>query len=65
MIGFWEIAFLVLLVILIIFIPSKLPEIMRNLAKAIKEFKSVMKETEEVSTEVKKSLSTKSEKKEE
>ena len=52
MIGFWEIAFLVILVVLVLFIPTKLPEIMRNIARAIKEFRTVMKETEEAGEEL-------------
>ncbi len=54
MIGFWEIAFLVILVVLVLFIPTKLPEIMRNIARAIKEFRAVMKETEEAGEELSK-----------
>ena len=65
MIGFWEVVFLIVLIVLILVVPSRLPEIMRDLGKAIKEFKAAMRETEEATTEVKKSLSNISLKEEE
>ncbi|MCS7111979.1 MAG: twin-arginine translocase TatA/TatE family subunit [Ignisphaera sp.] len=55
-IGFWEIAFLIILIVLILIVPSRLPQIMRDLGKAIKEFRRAMQETEETTEEVKKSL---------
>ena len=63
-IGFWEVAFLIILIVLILVVPSKLPQIMRDLGKAIREFRKALQETEETASEVKKSLSVE-EKKEE
>ncbi len=57
-IGFWEVAFLVILIILILIVPSRLPQIMRDLGKAIREFRKAMQETEEAAKEVKKGLET-------
>ncbi|MCS7128921.1 MAG: twin-arginine translocase TatA/TatE family subunit [Sulfolobales archaeon] len=57
MIGFWEVAFLVILIVLILIVPSKLPQIMRDLGKAIREFREAMKETGKTTEDVKKSLS--------
>jgi TatA/E family protein of Tat protein translocase len=56
-IGFWEVVFLVILVILILVVPSRLPQIMRDLGRAIREFKKALQETEEVAPEVKKTFS--------
>lgn len=55
-IGFWEVAFLIILIVLILVVPSKLPQIMRDLGRAIKEFRKALQETEEAAIEVKKSL---------
>jgi len=52
MIGFWEVLFLIVIVVLLLFVPSKLPEIMRNLGKAIKEFRKAMKEVPEPTKEI-------------
>lgn len=57
MIGFWEVAFLIILIVLILIVPSKLPQIMRDLGKAIREFREAMKETGKATEDVKKSLS--------
>lgn len=57
MIGFWEVAFLVILIVLILIVPSKLPQIMRDLGKAIREFREAMKETGKTTEDVKKGLS--------
>lgn len=56
-IGFWEVAFLIILIVLILVVPSKLPQIMRDLGKAIREFRKALQETEETASEVKKGLS--------
>ncbi|GEM_PF-1391910 len=56
-IGFWEVAFLIVLIVLILVIPSKLPQILRDLGRAIREFRKALQEAEEAASEVKKSLS--------
>lgn len=63
-IGFWEIAFLIILIVLILIIPSRLPQIMRDLGRAIKEFRRAMQETEETTEEVRRSLKTEQKKEE-
>jgi|UniRef100_A0A7J3Z5B6 Sec-independent protein secretion pathway components len=64
-IGFWEVAFLIILIVLILVIPSKLPQILKDLGRAIREFRKALQETEEAASEVKKSLSPEESKEEE
>jgi sec-independent protein translocase protein TatA len=64
-IGFWEVAFLIILIVLILVIPSKLPQILKDLGRAIREFRKASQETEEAASEVKKSLSPEESKEEE
>ena len=53
--GFWEIA-LIVLVILLLFGGKKIPELMRGLGKGIKSFKEGMKEVEGEMKEIKKEI---------
>ena len=53
--GFWEIA-LIVLVVLLLFGGKKIPELMRGLGKGVKSFKEGMKDVEEDVKEIKKDI---------
>ena len=53
--GFWEIA-LIVLVVLLLFGGKKIPELMRGLGKVVKSFKEGMKDVEEDVKEIKKDI---------
>ena len=53
--GFWEIALIVLAIILL-FGGKKIPELMRGLGKGVKSFKEGMKDVEEDVKEIKKDI---------
>lgn len=53
--GFWEIA-LIVLVIILLFGGKKIPELMRGLGKGIKSFKEGMKDIEEEVKDIKKDI---------
>ena len=53
--GFWEIA-LIVLVILLLFGGKKIPELMRGLGKGVKSFKEGMKDVEAEVNEIKKDV---------
>jgi sec-independent protein translocase protein TatA len=53
--GFWEIALIVLAIILL-FGGKKIPELMRGLGKGVKSFKEGMKDVEDDVKEIKKDI---------
>ena len=53
--GFWEIA-LIVLVVLLLFGGKKIPELMRGLGKGVKSFKEGMKDVENDVNEIKKDI---------
>ena len=53
--GFWEIA-LIVLVVLLLFGGKKIPELMRGLGKGVKSFKEGMKDVEDEAKEIKKDI---------
>ena len=53
--GFWEIALIVLAIILL-FGGKKIPELMRGLGKGVKSFKEDMKDVEDDVKEIKKDI---------
>ena len=53
--GFWEIA-LIVLVVLLLFGGKKIPELMRGLGKGVKSFKEGMKDVDEDVKEIKKDI---------
>ena len=54
-VGFWEIA-LIVLVVLLLFGGKKIPELMRGLGKGVKSFKEGMKDVEDDVKEIKKDI---------
>ena len=55
--GFWEIAIIALVVILL-FGGKKIPELMRGIGKGVKSFKEGMKEVEDDVKDIKKEIET-------
>ena len=53
--GFWEIA-LIVLVVLLLFGGKKIPELMRGLGKGVKSFKEGMKDVQDDVKEIKKDI---------
>lgn len=54
-VGFWEIA-LIVLVVLLLWGGKKIPELMRGLGKGVKSFKEGMKDVEDEVKEIKKDI---------